>query len=158
MTVKALHCIRMCLTMQVVRQVKHCGCGSCFSMKEWVRLVRPMHNRDITTYSLLDFLKAGSPFFQVGLNLEEFIMEVNISSLMPFCVKEFTDCILGNVSKLWHTCLIFTGWHWRKGITLITHNYPESLTFSHSNDWFSWVGFYGISTIVGYLMPNPLYR
>ena len=23
--------------------------------------------------------------------------------------------------------------------------------------WFGWVGFYGISTIVGYLMPNPLY-
>ena len=23
--------------------------------------------------------------------------------------------------------------------------------------WLDWVGFYGISTIVGYLMPNPLY-
>ena len=23
--------------------------------------------------------------------------------------------------------------------------------------WFGWVGFYGISTIVGYLMPNPFY-
>ena len=23
--------------------------------------------------------------------------------------------------------------------------------------WFGWVGFYGISTIVGYLMSNPLY-
>ena len=23
--------------------------------------------------------------------------------------------------------------------------------------WFGWVGFYGISTIEGYLMPNPLY-
>ena len=23
--------------------------------------------------------------------------------------------------------------------------------------WFGWVGFYGMSTIVGYLMPNPLY-
>ena len=23
--------------------------------------------------------------------------------------------------------------------------------------WFGLVGFYGISTIVGYLMPNPLY-
>ena len=23
--------------------------------------------------------------------------------------------------------------------------------------WFGWVGFYGLSTIVGYLMPNPLY-
>ena len=24
-------------------------------------------------------------------------------------------------------------------------------------DWFGLLGFYGISTIVGYLMPNPLY-
>ena len=24
--------------------------------------------------------------------------------------------------------------------------------------WFGWVGFNGISTIVGYLMPNPLYK
>ena len=23
--------------------------------------------------------------------------------------------------------------------------------------WFNWVGFYGISTLVGYLMPKPLY-
>ena len=23
--------------------------------------------------------------------------------------------------------------------------------------WLGWVGFYGISTIVGYLMPNPFY-
>ena len=26
-----------------------------------------------------------------------------------------------------------------------------------SNLWFGLVGFYGISTLVGYLMPNPLY-
>ena len=23
--------------------------------------------------------------------------------------------------------------------------------------WLGWVGFYGISTIVGYLMPNPIF-
>ena len=27
----------------------------------------------------------------------------------------------------------------------------------HKNKFFGLVGFYGISTIVGYLMPNPLY-
>ena len=31
-TAKVLHSIRMCLTVQVVWQVKHCGCGSCFKM------------------------------------------------------------------------------------------------------------------------------
>ena len=58
MTAKALHSIRMCLTVQVVLHVKHCGCGSCFSMKAWVSLVWPMRSRDITTCSLLDALKA----------------------------------------------------------------------------------------------------
>ena len=58
-TAKVLHSIRMCLTVQVVWQVKHCGCGSCYKMKEWVSLVWPIRNRDITTCSLLDFLDAG---------------------------------------------------------------------------------------------------
>ena len=35
-TAKFLHSIRMCLTVQVAWQVKHCGCGSCFKMKEWI--------------------------------------------------------------------------------------------------------------------------
>ena len=58
-TAKVLHSIRMCLTVQVVWLVKHCGCGSCFKMKEWVSLVWPIRNRDITKCSLLDFLDAG---------------------------------------------------------------------------------------------------
>ena len=66
MTAKALHSIRMCLTVQVVWQVKHCGCGFCSSMKEWVILVWPMCNWDITTCSLLDFLKAGLHSPKVG--------------------------------------------------------------------------------------------
>ena len=41
-----------------VWQVKHCNCGSCFSMKEWVSLVWPIRNWDIMTCSLLDFQKA----------------------------------------------------------------------------------------------------
>ena len=57
-TEKVLHSIRMCLTVEVVWQVKHCGCGSCLKMKEWVSLVWPIRNRDITTCSLLDFLNA----------------------------------------------------------------------------------------------------
>ena len=63
---KALHSIKMCLTVQVVWQVEHWGCGSCFKMKEWVSLVWPIRNRDITTYSLLDFLDAGLHSFKVG--------------------------------------------------------------------------------------------
>ena len=59
MTAKDLHSIRMCLTVQVVWHLKHCGFGSSFSMKAWVSLVWPMHNRDTTTCFLLDVLKAG---------------------------------------------------------------------------------------------------
>ena len=66
MTAKALHSIRMCLTVQVVWQVKHCGCGFCFSMKAWVSLVWPMRNRDITTCSFLDALKADLHSPKVG--------------------------------------------------------------------------------------------
>ena len=58
-TAKDLHSIRMCLTVQVGWQVEHCGCGSCFRMNEWVSLVWPIRNRDITTCSLLDFIDAG---------------------------------------------------------------------------------------------------
>ena len=43
-TAKVLHSIRKCLTVQVVWQVKHRGCGSCFKMKEWVSLVWPIRN------------------------------------------------------------------------------------------------------------------
>ena len=63
-TAKDLHSIS--LTVQVVWQVKHCGCGSCFKMKEWVSLVWPIRNRDITTCSLLDFLGAGLHSPKVG--------------------------------------------------------------------------------------------
>ena len=65
-TAKVLHSIRMCLTVQVVWQVKHCGCGSCFKMKEWVSLAWPIRNQDITTCSLLDFLDAGLHSPKVG--------------------------------------------------------------------------------------------
>ena len=65
-TAKVLHSIRICLTVQVVWQVKHCGCGSCFKIKEWVSLVWPIRNRDITTCSLLDFLVDGLHSPKVG--------------------------------------------------------------------------------------------
>ena len=56
----------MGLTVQVIWQFKHCGCGPCFSMKEWVSFVWPMRNWDITTCSLLDFLKARVNSPKVG--------------------------------------------------------------------------------------------
>ena len=56
----------MCLIVQSIWHVKYCGCCSCFSMKEWVSIVWPMHNQDIMTCSLLDFLKAGLHSPKVG--------------------------------------------------------------------------------------------
>ena len=92
-TVKALHSIRMWLTVQVVWHVKHCGGGSCFNMKAWVNLVWPMSSQDITTFWDLNFVTFWD------LNFIQWIC-----------------CWFGLV-------------------------------------WF--VGFYGISTFVGYLTPNP---
>ena len=93
MTAKAQHSIRICLAVQVVWHVKHCGCGcgSCFSIKAWVSLIWPMRNRDITTCSLLDVLKAGLYSPKVGWIWKSFIMDIHVPSLLPFCVKEFTD-------------------------------------------------------------------
>ena len=65
-TAKVLHSIRMFLTVQVVWQVKHCGYGSCFKIKEWVSLVWPIRNRDIINCSLFDFLDAGLHSPKVG--------------------------------------------------------------------------------------------
>ena len=91
-TAKVLHSIRMCLTLQVVWQVEHCGCGSCFKMKEWVSLVWPIRNRDITTCSLLDFLDAGLHSPKVGWISKSFFVDVIAPLLLPFCVKEFINC------------------------------------------------------------------
>ena len=66
MTAKALHSIRICLTVRVVWHVKHCGCGSSFSRQALVSLVWPMCSRDITTCSLLDALKPGLHSPKVG--------------------------------------------------------------------------------------------
>ena len=66
MKVNSLHCMRICLTMQGIWRVKHCGCCSSFSIKEWVSLVWLMCKQDIMTCSFLDFLKAGLHSPKVG--------------------------------------------------------------------------------------------
>ena len=94
-TAKALHSIRMCLTVQVVWQVKHCGCGSCFKMKEWVSLVWPIRNRDITIYSLLDFLDAGLHFPKVGWIWKSLLWML----LLHCCCHKNAEDILADESK-----------------------------------------------------------
>ena len=83
-TAKALHSIRMCLTVQVVWQVKHCGFGSYFKRKEWVILVWPIRNRDITTCSLLDFFGTGLHSPKVG-----WIWKSLLWMLLPHCCCHF---------------------------------------------------------------------
>ena len=77
MTAGALSSIRKCLTVQVVWHVKHCGCGSCFSMKVWVSLVWPMCSRDITTCSILNALKAGLHSPKVGWIWKSLLMFIS---------------------------------------------------------------------------------
>ena len=54
---------------------------------------------------------------------------------------------------------IWFGWIGFYGIsTIVGYLMPNPLyTLYVKYIWFGWIGFYGISTIVGYLMPNPLY-
>ena len=84
---KALHSMRTCLTMQGIWHVKQRGCCSCFRLKEWVSLVWPMRYRNIMTCSR--FPETWSPFSQSGLDIEETIVDVIISALLPFCMKVF---------------------------------------------------------------------
>ena len=84
MTAKALHFIRMCLTVHVFWQVKNCGCGSCCSIKARVNLVWPICNRDITTCSLLDFLKAGLHSHKIG-----WIWTILVWMFMSHCCCHF---------------------------------------------------------------------
>ena len=51
---------------KILPATKISGCCSYFSKKVWVSLVWPMRNRDITTCSLLDALKAGLHSPKVG--------------------------------------------------------------------------------------------
>ena len=41
--------------------------------------------------------------------------------------------------------------------TIVGYLMPDPLYINILNIWFGLVVFYGISTIVGYLMPNPIY-
>ena len=69
----------------------------------------------------------------------------------------FRKKILLLLSAVFHYYMIWFGWVlWH-----INHcrlfNAKSSLYINIRYIWFGLVGFYGISTIVGYLMPNPLY-
>ena len=171
-TAKALHSIRMCLTVQVVWKVKHCGCGSCFKMKEWVSLVWPIRNRDITTCSLLDFLDASLHSPKVGwiwksllwmLLLHWYIYSYVISYIykerFDISDKAFVDLSsvsVDTVNSIWwlfFSCgiirLSIPTKHTDSNIYIYIYIYIYLFVLV-------WL-FYGISMIVGYLMPNPLY-
>ena len=59
MRVKVLHSMRICLMMQGIWHVKHCGCCSCFTMKEWVTLYDQCAIGILWLVVFLIFLKAG---------------------------------------------------------------------------------------------------
>ena len=104
MRAKALNSMRTYLTVQGVWYVKHCGCCSCFSMKEWVSLVWPIRNQYIMTFSLLDFLKAGLHFSKVGWIWKSLWWVLVILVLLLFYVKEFVD--LGFQVSIWNTEIV----------------------------------------------------
>ena len=66
------------------------------------------------------------------------------------------EWILTKLPNITHTNKKVDGflWHMNNGGLL---NDKSSLYIYIRNIWFGWVWFYDISTIGGYLMPNPLY-
>ena len=76
--------------MQVVWHVKHWM----WFLFQYERVSQPwMTNAQSEYNDLFSYRcsKSWSTFSQSGLNLEEFIMDVHVSSLLSFFVKEFTD-------------------------------------------------------------------
>ena len=78
-------------------------------------------------------------------NITKLLTRPNISLSWNF------HLFLVSVQRGWFGCVL---WH-------INHcrlfNAKSSLYIYSKYIWFGFVGFYGISTIVGYLMPNPVY-
>ena len=81
---------------------------------------------------------------------------VVIWTLLPFCIEEFLDFGF-QCKKIWRTfCPFWFRFLWHINPCRL-FNAKSSLYIYIKYIWFGWVGFYGISTIVDYLMPNPLY-
>ena len=55
-----------CFTVKSDWHTTYCGCCSCLKIKECVSLVKSMRNRDMVTFSLLDFRKTAFHFHDVG--------------------------------------------------------------------------------------------
>ena len=72
--VRAPHTTSTCLMVYGVWHVKHCGGCFCWSIKEWLRLVWLVCNRDIMTCSFLDFRKAGLHSPKVGFIWKSFLL------------------------------------------------------------------------------------
>ena len=64
----------MCLIVQGIWHVKHCGCCSCLSIKECVSLLWPIRNRVIVTCSFRDFRKAGCYSPKKGLTWNSLLL------------------------------------------------------------------------------------
>ena len=73
------------------------------------------------------FSESLSPFYQNALNLKEFILDVIIQALLPFCRKEFVD--LGFQVSIgipeWNWFEFWVLLHLTKATLLFTHSWEE---------------------------------
>ena len=146
MRAKTLYSMEICLTVQGVWHVKHCGRCCFFSIKEWVNFVWRIRNQDIGTFSL-DFLKAG-------------LHSPKVKKILWMLL--FKRC--GLLARKNLLILVFKSVY---GILNLSDARPKSdlaaesaLLFPHTPIWLGFVGFgwlfhfNGIWNFVAYLMSN----
>ena len=128
-----------------------------FKLQLWL-LVFILHQYSQEMYKLHQLLPAFSQiirFFDEGLitSMHTFLNRFGlvwfyvISTTVGYLMPNLLNTYILNIHNLvWfgdnHCCLFYA---------------KSSLYIYIRYIWFGLVGFYGISTIVGYLMPNPLY-
>ena len=128
-------------SMRVLASPKHSVLGLNITVQKQVGLIRKpdiiqefLVIVDLCRGHLATIIFASTPQLVFGLNSIGINFESVNQNVLGWCDK-----------VLWHInhCRLF--------------NAKSSLYIYIKYIWFGWVGFYGISTIVGYLMPNPLY-
>ena len=148
MLLKTLHSRRTCLIVQGVWHVDHCGCCSCLRIKECVSLLWPIRKCVIVTCSFRDFQKAGGHCPKKGLTWNSLLLVFLFQRCCQFLWRKLFISGFRSVYGM-----LYLSGPSLKPILLLRLLYDFLSPNLIGLVWF--VGFYGISTFVGYLKPNP---
>ena len=139
------------------------------SCRIWTRVVASIyydHNHYTTGISNISFYKRSFVFRYSHTHIDKHIFIQPITPVIPLNWNHNTHKMKIYLQIDWFVFGIHTLWTSKSDPmnililqAIATSGIDQRM---HLNCWYSvglvcWVGFYGISTIVGYLMPNPLY-